>query len=121
MTAMVADYYAGKNVLITGGTGFMGKVLVEKLLRSCPRVKALYLLVRPKASQSVEQRLGDMVKCKVRGRAHKRRRAFCNAQVLRQGARTHSSRKHKHHTNRLDEGQVGGGGGEGCRRDVGQC
>ncbi|CAL8339470.1 unnamed protein product [Arctogadus glacialis] len=65
MTAMVADFYAGKNVLITGGTGFMGKVLVEKLLRSCPGVKALYLLVRPKASQSVEQRLSDMVKCKL--------------------------------------------------------
>ncbi|CAL8242103.1 unnamed protein product [Merluccius merluccius] len=65
MTAAVADYYAGKSVLITGGTGFMGKVLVEKLLRSCPSVKVLYLLVRPKAGQSMQQRVSDMMKCKL--------------------------------------------------------
>lgn len=64
--ASVAEYYAGKNVLITGATGFMGKVLVEKLLRSCPEVKALYILVRPKAGQSMQQRVSDMMKCKVR-------------------------------------------------------
>ncbi|KAG7261683.1 hypothetical protein CRUP_002303, partial [Coryphaenoides rupestris] len=64
MAPSVADYYVGKSVLITGGTGFMGKVLVEKLLRSCPGVKALYLLVRPKASQTMQQRVSDMMKCK---------------------------------------------------------
>lgn len=64
--ASVAEYYAGKSVLITGATGFMGKVLVEKLLRSCPEVKALYILVRPKAGQSMQQRVSDMMKCKVR-------------------------------------------------------
>ncbi|XP_019738532.1 fatty acyl-CoA reductase 1 isoform X2 [Hippocampus comes] len=66
-TAMtsVADYYAGKNVLITGATGFMGKVLVEKLLRCCPQVRALFLLVRPKAGQSMQQRVDDMIKCKL--------------------------------------------------------
>uniref|UniRef100_A0A665VNR3 Fatty acyl-CoA reductase n=1 Tax=Echeneis naucrates TaxID=173247 RepID=A0A665VNR3_ECHNA len=63
--ASVAEYYAGKSVLITGATGFMGKVLVEKLLRSCPEVKALYILVRPKAGQSMQQRVSDMMKCKL--------------------------------------------------------
>ncbi|XP_061767965.1 fatty acyl-CoA reductase 1 isoform X2 [Nerophis ophidion] len=63
--ASVAEYYAGKNVLITGATGFMGKVLVEKLLRSCPKVRALFLLVRPKAGQSMQQRVDDMLKCKL--------------------------------------------------------
>lgn len=63
--ASIPEYYAGKNVLITGATGFMGKVLVEKLLRSCPDVKALYILVRPKAGQSMKQRVSDMMKCKV--------------------------------------------------------
>ncbi|KPP62270.1 fatty acyl-CoA reductase 1-like [Scleropages formosus] len=61
----VADYYAGKNVLITGATGFMGKVLVEKLLRSCPEVHALYILVRPKASQSMQERVKNMMKSKL--------------------------------------------------------
>lgn len=64
--ASIADYYAGKNVLITGATGFMGKVLLEKLLRSCSDVKALYILVRPKAGQSMQERVSDMMKCKVR-------------------------------------------------------
>ncbi|XP_067347313.1 fatty acyl-CoA reductase 1 isoform X2 [Channa argus] len=63
--ASIAEYYSGKNVLITGATGFMGKVLVEKLLRSCPEVKALYILVRPKAGQSMQQRVSEMMKCKL--------------------------------------------------------
>ncbi|XP_041072312.1 fatty acyl-CoA reductase 1 isoform X2 [Carcharodon carcharias] len=61
----IAAYYAGKNVLITGATGFMGKVLVEKLLRSCPELKAIYILVRPKAGQSMQERVTDMMKCKL--------------------------------------------------------
>ncbi|XP_034529544.1 fatty acyl-CoA reductase 1 isoform X3 [Notolabrus celidotus] len=63
--ASIPEFYAGKNVLITGATGFMGKVLVEKLLRSCPEVKALYILVRPKAGQSMQQRVSDMMACKL--------------------------------------------------------
>ncbi|MBN3306003.1 FACR2 reductase, partial [Amia calva] len=63
--ASIAAYYAGKNVLITGATGFMGKVLVEKLLRSCPDVRAIYMLVRPKAGQSMQERVQDMMQCKL--------------------------------------------------------
>ncbi len=64
--ASISEWYAGKNALITGATGFMGKVLVEKLLRSCPDVNALYILVRPKDGQSMSERVQDMMKCKVR-------------------------------------------------------
>uniref|UniRef100_A0A8C2HZN5 Fatty acyl-CoA reductase n=1 Tax=Cyprinus carpio TaxID=7962 RepID=A0A8C2HZN5_CYPCA len=63
--ASISEWYAGKNVLITGATGFMGKVLMEKLLRSCPDVKALYILVRPKAGQSMSERVQDMMMCKL--------------------------------------------------------
>nr|CAI5831494.1 unnamed protein product [Callosobruchus analis] len=38
----IPDYFEGKNVLITGGTGFLGLVLIEKLLRSCPKVGDLF-------------------------------------------------------------------------------
>ncbi|MGH0176797.1 UNVERIFIED_CONTAM: hypothetical protein FKN15_075205 [Acipenser sinensis] len=63
--ASIPKYYEGKNVLITGGTGFMGKVLLEKLLRSCPKVKAVYVLVRQKAGQAPEARIEEMVICKL--------------------------------------------------------
>ncbi|KAK3848788.1 hypothetical protein Pcinc_044438 [Petrolisthes cinctipes] len=55
----ITEFYRNKTIFITGGTGFMGKVLVEKLLRSCP-VRRIYLLMRPKRGVDVEQRLDDM-------------------------------------------------------------
>lgn len=53
----VSGFYVGKTVFITGGTGFMGKVLLEKLLRSCPGVVRIYLLIRPKKGQDAHERL----------------------------------------------------------------
>jgi alcohol-forming fatty acyl-CoA reductase len=40
----------------------MGKVLVEKLLRSCPGIKAIYVLIRPKKGQEINVRLNEIVK-----------------------------------------------------------
>lgn len=57
----VKDFYRDRSIFITGGTGFMGKVLVEKLLRSCPDIKNIYLLMRPKNGQGVEQRLEELL------------------------------------------------------------
>lgn len=44
----IAQFYSEKSIFITGATGFMGKVLVEKLLRDCKQVKLIYILVRMK-------------------------------------------------------------------------
>ncbi|CAD6207886.1 GSCOCG00003144001-RA-CDS [Cotesia congregata] len=57
----VKDFYMGRSIFITGGTGFMGKVLVEKLLRSCSGIKNIYLLMRPKKGQSVQERLQELL------------------------------------------------------------
>lgn len=43
----------------------MGKVLVEKLLRSCPDIKNIYLLMRPKKSQNVQERLQKLLNAPV--------------------------------------------------------
>lgn len=87
----IPQFYNGRSIFITGGTGFMGKVsyyrfflspqpemnnlimimffflsffdqvLVEKLLRSCPGIKNIYLLMRPKRGQEVAVRLNELL------------------------------------------------------------
>ncbi|XP_059061571.1 putative fatty acyl-CoA reductase CG5065 [Achroia grisella] len=59
----VKEYYADKTIFITGATGFMGKVLVEKLLRTCPDIKRIYLLMRPKKGQNIKERLETFINC----------------------------------------------------------
>lgn len=61
----IAGFYRDRSIFITGATGFMGKVLVEKLLRCCPGVKTLYLLMRPKAGNDIRTRLEELVSTKV--------------------------------------------------------
>ena len=56
----VSEWYTDKNIFITGATGFIGKVLLEKLLRSCPNIGKLYLLIRPKKSQDCHQRIEEI-------------------------------------------------------------
>ncbi|KAJ8673699.1 hypothetical protein QAD02_004961 [Eretmocerus hayati] len=53
----VQKFFAGKTIFITGATGFMGKCLVEKLLRSCPNLKHIYLLIREKKGLKMKERL----------------------------------------------------------------
>lgn len=59
------EFYAGRGIFITGATGFLGKVLVEKLMRSCPDIKALYLLIRPKKGKDSQERLEEIFDSKV--------------------------------------------------------
>jgi len=53
----VASFYVGKSVFLTGGSGFIGKVILEKLLRSCPGVKKIFFLIRPKKGLDCDERL----------------------------------------------------------------
>ena len=44
----IRNFYRGKTVLVTGTTGFVGKVLLEKLIRTFSDVKCIYLMIRPR-------------------------------------------------------------------------
>ncbi|KAK9884187.1 hypothetical protein WA026_005140 [Henosepilachna vigintioctopunctata] len=57
----IPEFFVDKSIFITGGSGFMGKVLIEKLLRSCPGVRNIYMLIRGKKGKSPEERIKAMV------------------------------------------------------------
>ncbi|KAJ1298626.1 hypothetical protein BS78_01G468300 [Paspalum vaginatum] len=57
----VAEFLGAKNFLITGGTGFLAKVLIEKILRTNPDVGKIYVLIKAKDSEAALRRLQNEV------------------------------------------------------------
>ncbi|KAI4998825.1 hypothetical protein ZWY2020_054167 [Hordeum vulgare] len=55
--ATITEYFRNKSVLITGSTGFLGKILVEKILRVQPGVRRIYLPVRAADSAAARRRV----------------------------------------------------------------
>lgn len=58
----IRAFYTGKNFFITGGTGFVGLCLIEKILRTIPDAGKVYLLMRPKKGKEILQRLDEFPK-----------------------------------------------------------
>ncbi|KAJ1269625.1 hypothetical protein BS78_07G225900 [Paspalum vaginatum] len=59
--ARIIGYFKGKSILITGSTGFLGKILVEKILRVQPDANKIYLLVRGTDASSAKLRVEEEV------------------------------------------------------------
>lgn len=57
----VGDFYANRSVLVTGASGFLGKVLIEKLLHDCPKIKNIYVLLRTKGNALAQTRLTQLL------------------------------------------------------------
>ena len=53
----IPEFYAGKNIFLSGATGFLGKVCLEKILRSLPDVNTIFLLIRSSPGKSPALRL----------------------------------------------------------------
>jgi len=53
----IPDYFDGKTIFLTGATGSVGSVFLEKLLRSCKGLTKVYLLIRPKNGISALERI----------------------------------------------------------------
>uniref|UniRef100_A0A182KGY1 Fatty acyl-CoA reductase n=1 Tax=Anopheles christyi TaxID=43041 RepID=A0A182KGY1_9DIPT len=60
-THRVLSFYRNTTVLLTGGTGFLGKVLLEKILR-CLSVRKVFLAVRVKHGRKPAERLQELLK-----------------------------------------------------------
>ncbi|CAH0712961.1 unnamed protein product, partial [Brenthis ino] len=57
--SQIQKMFSGSTIFLTGGTGFLGKLLIEKLIRSCPNIKKLYLLTRAKKNKDPMKRLQE--------------------------------------------------------------
>ncbi|KAL0910669.1 hypothetical protein M5K25_018745 [Dendrobium thyrsiflorum] len=57
----IVEFLKDKSILVSGSTGFLAKIFVEKVLRVQPSVKKLFLIVRARDASSAEQRFQNEV------------------------------------------------------------
>ncbi|XP_023239712.1 putative fatty acyl-CoA reductase CG5065 isoform X2 [Centruroides sculpturatus] len=60
----ISKFYERREVFVTGVTGSLGKVLLEKLLRSCNNEK-IYVLIRSKKGMPAEKRKMELFRSKI--------------------------------------------------------
>jgi fatty acyl-CoA reductase len=56
----IQQLFRDAGVLVTGGTGFLGQLLLEKVLRACPGVKTVFLLMRSKKQKTEAKRFTEI-------------------------------------------------------------
>ncbi|KAK7263380.1 hypothetical protein RJT34_30969 [Clitoria ternatea] len=57
----ILHFLQDKTILITEATGFLAKILLEKILRVQPNVKGLYLLLRAADAKSATHRMHNEI------------------------------------------------------------
>ncbi|KAG6534978.1 hypothetical protein ZIOFF_008892 [Zingiber officinale] len=57
----IVEFFKAKTILVTGSTGFLAKIFVEKLLRVQADVERVFLLIRAADAASAMQRLEDEI------------------------------------------------------------
>ncbi|XP_011859188.1 PREDICTED: fatty acyl-CoA reductase 1-like [Vollenhovia emeryi] len=58
----IPGFYTEQSIFLTGATGFVGKVFVEKVLRSCPDIREIFLLIRPSNKISTVEKFEKMLR-----------------------------------------------------------
>ncbi|XP_063632521.1 fatty acyl-CoA reductase wat-like [Cydia splendana] len=71
----VQEFYKDAVIFVTGGSGFLGKHLIEKLFRSCD-IKRVYLLLREKKGHTSQERIAKIFQDPVFEILHKRKPDF---------------------------------------------
>jgi fatty acyl-CoA reductase len=54
----IANFFAGKTLFLTGATGYLGKVLLERVLWQLPQSRRIVLLMRPHCTSDPEAAVG---------------------------------------------------------------
>ena len=62
----IERFYADTGILVTRATGFVGKGILEKLIRVCPHIAAIFIRIRPKKNQTIEQRFKKLMNNPIR-------------------------------------------------------
>lgn len=60
-TLSVKQSFKGANVFLTGVTGFVGSLVLEQLLRVCPEVGTVSVLIRARKNKSAKERLENLL------------------------------------------------------------
>lgn len=60
----IREEFSNTVVLVTGGTGYIGGLVLEALLRTTT-VRKVYVLLRPKAGQEPQQRVAKLLQVSV--------------------------------------------------------
>ncbi|KAF8354389.1 hypothetical protein PRIPAC_96012, partial [Pristionchus pacificus] len=56
------ELYKDRTLFITGASGFVGKVMIEKMLRSLPGIRRIVILIRPAKGKSGRERWKEIEK-----------------------------------------------------------
>jgi thioester reductase-like protein len=60
------EFYQNKTILITGSTGFVGKVFLEKILYEFPNIEKVYVIIRDSNDKTPENRFNsEIIKNKI--------------------------------------------------------
>lgn len=62
----IKSFFANKNIFVTGGTGFLGAVLIESILSTSPDVGNIFVLVRDKYGSNANTRIQRLLTKPVR-------------------------------------------------------
>ncbi|KAL0369545.1 UNVERIFIED_CONTAM: Fatty acyl-CoA reductase 3 [Sesamum angustifolium] len=57
----IVQYFEDKTLFISGATGFLARMALEKILHVQPKVKKIFVLIRAKPEMSIQQRLQDEI------------------------------------------------------------
>ncbi|KAF6209174.1 hypothetical protein GE061_014919 [Apolygus lucorum] len=81
----IRKLFKGANIFITGGAGFLGSLLIEKIGRSCPDFGKIYLLLRSKRGLTPSERLDKLFEDEIFNRLKKENPGFRSRIFLMEG------------------------------------